>query len=101
MKTKELKELVFPYGNVWFYPVSLIWCIATAVFYITFPALLTATHMQSTGFHLADADYAVFLSDLLLLALTTTRFFILFLIASGVFDAIYEYRLIRRNRGYL
>jgi hypothetical protein len=33
----------FPYGNRWFYPVFLVWFLATAIFFTSLPMMLSAT----------------------------------------------------------
>jgi hypothetical protein len=103
MNFQKIKEVVFPFGNAWFYPVSLIWILSTAVFYISFPALLTASHIQVTGFSPTNLPNSLIdlSSDLLSLALALMRTFLLFLIASAIFDGIEDYKVGRRKRGYL
>jgi len=40
---KPILQIVFPEGNDWFYPLSLIWFMAIAVFLISLPVLLVST----------------------------------------------------------
>jgi hypothetical protein len=103
MNFQDVKGIVFPYGNKWFYPVALMWFPAIAIFYISFPALLTAAHMQITGMAPTNLPNSLIdlSSDLLSLSLSITRFFLLFLIASAIFDGIEDYKIGRRRRGYL
>jgi hypothetical protein len=105
MNFQKIKEVVFPYGDRWFYIPALLWILATSVFYIAFPTLPLAS-----GERYSEIMGVVFDPNIPLIelagflhgaAFNLTRVFILYLIASAIFDGIEDYKVGRRKRGYL
>jgi len=105
MNYARIKEILFPYGNKWLYIPCLVWILAICIFYITLPSLLFSAgerYEQITGVVFDPTAPLIDLSGQLYgVAFNLTRFFILFLIASAIFDGIEEYNQSRRKRGYL
>lgn len=101
----DIVNIVFPEGNWWFYPISLIWFLAIAIFLLSFPAIITSTgywYEHETGvtvdFHNDLIETAATLYDI---AFELWRGFAGFLILSVFSDAYYKYKIKRREAGWL
>ena len=105
MNTQKLKEMAFPCGNLWFYIPCNIWIIASAMFFMTFPALLYSlanSYSANTGIAInMESSFIILSGDLFNLGLNITQLLIVFIVISMIFDGIELHNQSMRQRGYL
>lgn len=99
---KPILQIIFPEGNAWLYPLSLIWFLAIAIFLISFPVLLVSSgywyeHETGTIVNM-DSELANLSEFLYGVAFEMWRGFALFITVSCAFDVYYFYLVKRKEQ---
>lgn len=105
MKLQNIKNTIFPYGNVWFYVISILWLLAIAIFLISFPALLVSAghwyeHETAIPVNIHN-NLMELASTLYYIAFEMWRWFAVFLSVSAAVDMYTFYKIKQREEGYL